>query len=131
MFIEGAFSMWAGFRAYDYSSQQSTSSYTTVSQIPLCKGRSQVSEVLCEEWIDITNNRIPNEFWKVHQSGERLLRDDQTWTAIHQFALNCQKRNAFEKQIRRNQTKNVTISQSNDDNSPVVLPTKVPKDTVI
>ena len=112
--------MWAGFRAYDYASHQSTSSYTMVSQLPLCKGRSRVSEVLCDEWIDITNKQMPNEFWKAHQSG--LLRDGKTWTAFHQFALNCQKRHAFEKQIRMEQQ----IQEG-----PVNLPTKVPENTVV
>jgi hypothetical protein len=113
--------MWAGFRAYDFASQQSTSSYTTISQIPLCKGRSQISEALCPEWVDITNNKIPSEFWEAHQTGN--LRDEKTWTAFRQFSLNCQKRHALEEQIRKEER----IASD----SPVNLTKRVPENILL
>ena len=93
--------MWAGLRAYGFASQQTTNTYSAVAQVPLCKGRSQISEALCPEWVDITNNQIPREFWEAHENG--MLQDKKTWTAFRQFSLNCQKRYVYENQIRLNQ----------------------------
>ena len=121
IFIEGAFSMWAGFRGYDYMSQQSTDSYHAVSEIPLVKGRSHISETLCRDWMDITQNQIPTEFWDLHKQG-CILRDDKTWTAFQQFAINCQKRQHYEQRIRKQQP-NIQDSST----TPINLPTKVPQ----
>ena len=71
-----------------------------VAEIPLCKGRSRISEALCPEWIHITTNQIPADFWKVLEDGDGL-RDEQTWRAIQQFSRNCIKRQAFEDYIRK------------------------------
>ena len=50
-FVEGSFALWVGYRGYDYFSHQSKGSYETISEIPLLKGRSKMSEPLCPEWI--------------------------------------------------------------------------------
>jgi hypothetical protein len=79
-----------------------------------------MSEALCPEWIDITKNQIPKSFWKAFENGE--LRDERTWTAIRQFSINCEKRHAFEKQIRQEHSLSAT--------EPISLPQRVPGDVL-
>jgi hypothetical protein len=50
------------------------------------------------------------------------LRDERTWTAIRQFSVNCEKRHAFEKQIR--QERNLSAAE------PISLPQRVPGDVL-
>jgi hypothetical protein len=115
-FIEGMFSLWAGFRCYDYASHRSQGSWEVVSQLPLCKGRSRISEALCPQWVEITNSEIPDQFWKALE--EDKLRDKQTWKAIYSFSKNCERRWAAEKLLR----KDLLLT----DSEPVVLPDRVP-----
>jgi hypothetical protein len=92
------FSLWVGFRCYDYASHHSEANWEAISEIPLCKGRSRISEALCPEWIETTNAHIPEEFWKALATGK--LRDQRTWTSIHNFSINCERRLSVEKKIR-------------------------------
>jgi hypothetical protein len=101
VFIEGAFSIWVGYRGYDYASHQSQGSYETIAEIPLCKGRSRITDALCLEWVDISTNQIPRAYWKILEQEEEGLRDEKTWRAIQQFSKNCAKRLAVEDRIRK------------------------------
>lgn len=65
-----------------------------MSTIPLVPGRSLVSDELCEDFIS-EYKRIPSEFWKEpHHNYPSLY-------AISDFVLNCQKREAYERILRR------------------------------
>jgi hypothetical protein len=75
-----------------------------------------MAEALCPEWIDITKNQVPASFWNVYENG--ALRDDNTWTAIRQFSLNCERRAAFEDKVR--QDCNMST------NEPVLLSERIP-----
>jgi hypothetical protein len=112
LFVEGLFSLWVGFRSYDYASHhRSEASWDAVAEIPLCQGRSRISEALCPEWIRTTRTQIPEPFWKAYQDGK--LRDQRTWTAIRNFSANCERRLAVEHRIR--QERGIALD------SPVVL----------
>mmetsp|Transcript_43568 Transcript_43568/g.105646 ORF Transcript_43568/g.105646 Transcript_43568/m.105646 type:complete len:287 (-) Transcript_43568:1647-2507(-) len=116
VFVEGMFSLWVGFRCYDYSSHQSQSTWQAVADIPLCQGRSRVSDALCPDWVETTHKEVPTEFWDAVSDG--TVRDPQTWNAIRSFSMNCERRWQIERQIRREQG-------LRDTNRPVVLPQRV------
>lgn len=97
--VEGSFSVWVATRAYQYQSRNSNGAYETFAQLPLSSGRSIVSEAICDEWINITTQKIPKAFWKnlVIKDG---LRDERSWRAILAFSVNCQKRARLEKKLK-------------------------------
>ena len=116
--MEGSFSFWAGYQAYHWAVEQSEDTYELLAQIPLCAGRSTVSERLCDDWIDITNKQIPSAFWKhLDQIGQR---DERAWSAIRQFSENCVRRQRYEALLREK----AGISNRNE---PIVLPRRVPE----
>jgi hypothetical protein len=123
VFIEGAFSIWVGYRGYDYASHQSQGSFETIAEIPVCKGRSRIADALCLEWVDISTNQIPKTFWKIlEQKEEQGLGDEKTWRAIQQFSQNCAKRLAEEDRIRE--------ERGLANNEPVSLPDRVAESSI-
>ena len=122
VFVEGMFSLWAGFRCYDYSSHRSQRTWQAVADIPLCQGRSRVSDALCAEWVETTHNKVPAEFWDAVTEG--TVRDQQTWNAIRTFSMNCERRWEVERRIRREQG-------INDRSFPVALPQRVERSSPI
>jgi hypothetical protein len=96
--VEGGFSFWVGSRAHRYQAKKSESSYNTVANIPLCSGKGIIADGICDEWIDITTQKIPKKFWKNLQMKD-ALNDEKTWRAIARFSNNCVKRRAYERQI--------------------------------
>lgn len=114
--IEGMFSLWVGFRCYDYASHRSTSTWQAVADIPLCSGRSRVSEALCLDWVDTTHSKIPSEFWVAVSDGS--VRDPRTWKAIQTFSMNCERRWTEEHRIRQE-------GGLLDKTQPVVLPSRI------
>lgn len=114
-FVEGMFSVWVGFRFYGYASDRTEGGWEAVSELPLCKGRSRISEALCPEWIQTTNTRIPESFWKALDDGK--LRDERTWNTIQAFSVNCERRKLTEARLRR--------GSSIAEDSPVVLPERI------
>jgi hypothetical protein len=116
-FVEGMFSLWVGFRSYDYASHyRSEASWQAVADLPLCQGRSRISEALCPEWIQTTKTLIPEPFWNALEDGK--LRDERTWTAIRNFSVNCERRLSMEAKLRN--------EQSIPPGVPLVLPERVP-----
>ena len=116
IFVEGIFSLWVGFRCYDYSSHQFQRSWQAVADIPLCQGRSRVSDALCPDWVETTHNKVPTEFWDAVSEG--TVRDQQTWNVIRTFSMNCERRWESERRIRREQG-------IVDPSQPVALPQRV------
>jgi hypothetical protein len=118
--VEGTFSLWVGYRAYNYFSHRSQDSYEVIASIPLCKGRSRISDALCDDWVDITKNQIPSKYWK-NLEIEPGLRDKRTWIAILHFAQNCVKRDIYEAHKRRE-------TGVIDEGRHIPLPDQVPSD---
>ena len=113
--VEGMFSLWVGYRCYDYASDSSRDSINAIAELPLCKGRSRVAEALCPEWIETTKTHIPGSFWKA--LAENKLQEERTWAAIQKFSINCEKRLAAERITRK-------VSSMRED-EPVVLTKRV------
>lgn len=116
--VEGSFSVFTGYSAFQRTAEQSEDTYEMISKVPLCSGRSAVAEGLCDDWIEITRNQIPDLFWQNLQ--DETLRDVRAWKAIHQFCDNCTRRRHYEAYIR--QRRGIT-----DPNVPIVLPRNVPE----
>mmetsp|Transcript_2684 Transcript_2684/g.3986 ORF Transcript_2684/g.3986 Transcript_2684/m.3986 type:complete len:279 (-) Transcript_2684:273-1109(-) len=119
--VEGSFSAWLGYTVFKRASQDATGAYELLSSIPLVKGRSVVSDVLCDDMIKLTRSTIPPVFWERLTEGR--LKDDQTWQGIRTFSNNCIKRKLYERAIR----KELGVSSV----EPVSLPNEVPNDTSI
>lgn len=116
--VEGTFSIWVGYRCYDYTSHRSKDSMNAIAELPLCSGRSRVADALCPEWNQITKTHIPSSFWQALEDGK--IQDERTWFAIKSFSTNCERRLAVEKSIRRD--------LSIPGEQPVVLTERVPSE---
>lgn len=100
--FEASFGAWAGWRGYNIVSSQNKNSYEEIANIPLCAGRSAISEKVCPEWISLVHKEIPPPFWKNLDDGEECrLKDPQRWESVRNFANNCIKRNVFEESYRK------------------------------
>mmetsp|Transcript_22168 Transcript_22168/g.32627 ORF Transcript_22168/g.32627 Transcript_22168/m.32627 type:complete len:292 (+) Transcript_22168:177-1052(+) len=122
LLVEGTFGFWAGWRGYQLTSSQTEGTYEAVAKIPLCEGRSAVSDGICAEWIDLTYNKIPPAFWRNLDDEDKMLRDDRTWKAVRAFADNCVKRRSYEQRLRNE-------SGITNNNEPVSIPSPgVPDD---
>ena len=117
--VEGTFSIWVGYRCYDYTSHRSKDSMNAIAELPLCRGRSRVADALCPEWNQITNTQIPSSFWQALEDGK--IQDERTWFAIQSFSTNCERRRAVEKSIR---SRDLSIPGE----QPVVLTERVPSE---
>ena len=117
--VEGTFSIWVGYRCYDYTSHRSKDSMNAIAELPLCSGRSRVADALCPEWNQITNTQIPSSFWQALEDGK--IQDERTWFAIQSFSTNCERRLAVEKSIR---SRDLSIPGE----QPVVLTERVPSE---
>mmetsp|Transcript_6407 Transcript_6407/g.9310 ORF Transcript_6407/g.9310 Transcript_6407/m.9310 type:complete len:260 (-) Transcript_6407:415-1194(-) len=102
--FEGSFGIWAGWRGYNMTaSLQSADLYDEVSKIPLCEGKSSISENLCPGWTELTYKKIPQSFWESIDDPEDDFADKKFWAATRSFAENCLKRDLYAKEIRQNQ----------------------------
>lgn len=130
--IEGTFSFWIGNRVYQYQSNNSAGAYDTLVKIPLCSGRSIISDSVCPQWVDITARQIPRPFWKnldenyySTEAGVGGLPDEQAWRSILNFSNNCIKRGAHERKLKQDQ------KVSSDASTHILLSTDVPDDVVL
>lgn len=64
-----------------------------LSDIPLMEGHSEISNALCSDFIQIYKNETTPKFWKEHT--------DDTMVAISKFVRNCEKRQIYQREIRR------------------------------
>jgi len=100
--FEASFGAWAGWRGYNIVSSQNKSSYEEISRIPLCAGRSSISEKVCSDWINLVHKEINPAFWRNLDDGDECrMKDPQRWRAVRDFADNCIKRNVFEDSYRK------------------------------
>jgi hypothetical protein len=108
--FEGTFTFWAGWRAYHATlSMQSNEMYNELASIPLCQGKSHVSDTLCPDFIKLTNDSIPLEFWYNVNDGNADLKNKDTLKAIFTFSQNCTKRKKFESLISNGKDDGVYI----------------------
>jgi hypothetical protein len=100
--FEASFGAWAGYRGYNMISSQNSNSYDEIAKIPLCAGKSIVSEKICSEWVDLVHNEMSKDFWKnLDEEEDCRLKDKGRWKAVLGFADNCIKRKAFEDSYRK------------------------------
>ncbi|KAL7542659.1 hypothetical protein ACHAXR_012105 [Thalassiosira sp. AJA248-18] len=100
--FEASFGAWAGWRGYNIVSSQNKSSYEEISKIPLCAGRSSVSEHVCADWVNLVHKEIPKSFWSNLDHGEECrLNDPQRWRSVRDFSDNCIKRKVYEDSYRK------------------------------
>mmetsp|Transcript_38256 Transcript_38256/g.81661 ORF Transcript_38256/g.81661 Transcript_38256/m.81661 type:complete len:264 (+) Transcript_38256:216-1007(+) len=100
--FEASFGAWAGWRGYNMVSSQNKSSYEEIARVPLCAGRSSVSDNVCPDMINLVHKEIPPAFWKNLDDGEECrLKDPLRWRSARDFATNCVKRNVFEESYRQ------------------------------
>jgi hypothetical protein len=101
--FEAALSGLVGWRVgYTKMSSQNANSYDEIAKIPLCAGRSSVSDKACPDLVDLVHKEIPHSFWEnlENKEGKQLL-DPQRWQAVRSFADNCIKRKMFEESYRK------------------------------
>mmetsp|Transcript_18601 Transcript_18601/g.53635 ORF Transcript_18601/g.53635 Transcript_18601/m.53635 type:complete len:237 (+) Transcript_18601:143-853(+) len=70
--------------------------YEAAASIPLLEGRSEISDVLCDDFIAQHKN-VSSSFWEANG------RDDKSVASLFTFIENCQKRRAHERSIRSEQ----------------------------
>lgn len=100
--FELSFGAWAGWRGYSILSSQNNQSYDEIAKIPLCTGRSRVSDKVCPEIVNLVHKEIPPPFWSNLDDGDECkLKDPNRWRAVRSFADNCIKRNVFEESYRK------------------------------
>jgi len=86
--------------------------FQTTADIPLMEGKSNISDSLCGDFIQEYNNIRP-AFWDEYK--------DDSLTYLQNFIQNCQKRQAYERQLKRE----MMIDETTES---ISLPTKVPQD---
>ncbi len=120
LLFEGMIGFWAGWRGYHMAaSMQAKDVIEEVTNIPLCPGRSIVSDIMCNDMNNLVKNEIPKEFW-LNLEQEGSLRNETAWQNIIQFSENCTKRKAFEDIVR--------TDMGLKDEEPVIIPSPgVPK----
>lgn len=91
--------------------------FQTTADIPLMEGQSNVSDALCSDFIQHYHTIRP-EFWVEYK--------DDSLTSLQDFVKNCQKRQAYEKKIRKEQM--MIGEETNNNNESISLPNKVPLD---
>lgn len=100
--FEASLGAWAGWRGYTIKSSQDTNSFEEIAKIPLCAGRSAVSEKVCPDWVNLVRKEIDRSFWNNLNDGEECrLKDPQRWRSVRDFADNCIKRKVFEDSYRK------------------------------
>ena len=99
--FELSFGAWAGWRGYSILSSQNNQSYDEIAKIPLCAGRSRVSDKVCPEIVKLVYKEIPPPFWSNLNEDECKLKDPKRWRAVKSFADNCIKRSVYEESYRK------------------------------
>jgi hypothetical protein len=104
--FEGTFGFWAAYRGYHLAvSMRSEDVYEDIVNLPLCEGKSIVSDSICGEFSDIIHYKIPPDFWKNLDNrdgdGSQKLAHEEFFRGVLQFEQNCKRRKAMEQIMRR------------------------------
>jgi len=100
--FEAAIGAWSGWRGYNIISSQNENSYEEIAKLPLCEGRSSVSDKVCPDWVNLVYKEIQPPFWRNLDDGDDCkMRDPQRWRSTRDFADNCIKRKVFEDSYRK------------------------------
>ncbi len=91
-FFDAAVSLVAGITVWSLSINKKKAFYSAA-DIPLIEGKSEISNHLCTDFINIYHNEVRPKFWKEKR--------DDALKAIEQFVRNCEKRKLYEKKLRR------------------------------
>ena len=111
--METTLGFWAGWQGYHLGlSKQTQDMVDEVTKVPLCPGRSVLSDELCDDLNNLIHREIPKEFWSNLEEVEEGLKKEELWRNIFTFCDNCSKRKACENQIRTNNIN--TAFQSSD-----------------
>jgi hypothetical protein len=96
---------------------------TAAASTPLIEGHSQISDVLCKDFQDIYKDIRP-KFWKEYS--------DDTLTAIQTFVKNCEKRQLYERKLKREMGLDTgrygAFSNETGEDLEFELPSRVPED---
>mmetsp|Transcript_11696 Transcript_11696/g.13008 ORF Transcript_11696/g.13008 Transcript_11696/m.13008 type:complete len:120 (-) Transcript_11696:107-466(-) len=101
------FAFWAGWRGYHLTTSIQTEDVVEdIVAIPLCEGRSVVSDEICGDLITLVNHTISTDFWKnLDEENDNILHHEEIWKNVLKFIGNCEKRKAYEDVVRqRNNT---------------------------
>jgi hypothetical protein len=105
--FEGTFGFWAAYRGYHLAvSMRSEDIYDDIVHLPLCEGKSLVSDTICDEFSDLIDYKIPPYFWKNLDKSDaggpsQKMSNEDFFRGVLQFQESCKKRKAFEQIIRR------------------------------
>jgi len=83
---------------------QSDEMYDELARIPLCPGKSFVSNTMCDDFINLTTDTIPSAFWHNVLDEKTHLKNKHALKAIYNFSQNCMKRKKFERFISNNKS---------------------------
>eukprot|EP00551_Chaetoceros_affinis_P005663 CAMPEP_0203676346 /NCGR_PEP_ID=MMETSP0090-20130426/24278_1 /ASSEMBLY_ACC=CAM_ASM_001088 /TAXON_ID=426623 /ORGANISM="Chaetoceros affinis, Strain CCMP159" /LENGTH=287 /DNA_ID=CAMNT_0050542867 /DNA_START=46 /DNA_END=909 /DNA_ORIENTATION=- len=84
--------------------------------IPLIEGKSEISNHLCSDFIHIYQNEVRPKFWKEKR--------DDSLKALSRFVQNCEKRQLYEKKLRRE----MGFIYGDDNLDEIDLPLPVPEE---
>jgi len=108
LLFESTVGIWSAYRGYQLAaSMRSGNIYEDVVNLPLCEGKSIVSDTICNEWQDIIRYKIAPEFWDnlnatYNEGGEQYkLKNPEFFKGVLEFNQACRKRKAFEDMIRQ------------------------------
>lgn len=93
-----------------------TKLFNTLADMPLIEGKSEISNSLCNDFINIHKNETRSRFWKENT--------DETICSINKFVKNCEKRHLYQKKIRRD----MGLASSGEGMEEMELPSSVPED---
>lgn len=117
--FESTLGFWAAYRGYHLAlDMKSDDVYDDLVHLPLCSGKSQVSDVICKDWINIVKYQISDDFWANlhHNSNGSNLKNEEFFRAVLGFKDACMKRRRYEEVIRKRdgleQNESISIPES-------------------
>jgi hypothetical protein len=101
--FESTLGFWAAYRGYHLAlDMKSDDVYDDLVNLPLCAGKSQVSDVICRDWINIVKYQIPDDFWaNANHQNNAQLKNEEFFRAVLGFKDACLKRRRYEEVLRR------------------------------
>lgn len=114
--FEGTVGFWSAYRGYQLAvTLRSDDVYDDIVSLPMCEGKSIVSDTICDEWSKLIKYKVSPDFWKnmngTEAEGAKKLNSQEYFNGVLEFELACKKRKAFEEIIRLREGK----QQPNDD----------------